>query len=233
NSFYLILQTQIELGPTLKELQESRLRGLKRDGAPCKSLRNMANTTDACETRDPCQHGGICISTDSGPICECRTGDYEGAYCEKDKAPSEASFRGTEYLTIDLSKAEPVLSTQESISLQFKTRAANGLLFYSALALTTLATTSLLSFLITGEGDDYLTISLRDGGAAVSMSLAKGRLDLHIKPVKLRFDDRQWHKIVVHRKVQEVTVIIILSIIRKQMMKNVVKIRRIEHRISK
>lgn len=49
------------------------------------SLRNMmtANTTDACETRDPCQHGGICISTDSGPICECRSGDYEGAYCEK------------------------------------------------------------------------------------------------------------------------------------------------------
>lgn len=47
------------------------------------SLRNTANTTDACETRDPCQHGGICISTDSGPICECRTGDYEGAYCEK------------------------------------------------------------------------------------------------------------------------------------------------------
>ncbi|EFN61331.1 hypothetical protein EAG_01299, partial [Camponotus floridanus] len=29
-----------------------------------------------------------------------------------------------------------------------------------------------------------------------------GRLDLHIKPVKVRFDDNQWHKIVVHRKVQ-------------------------------
>lgn len=48
-----------------------------------------------------------------------------------DKAPSEASFRGTEYLTIDLSKGDPVLSTQESISLQFKTRQPNGLLFYS------------------------------------------------------------------------------------------------------
>ncbi|KAL0121241.1 hypothetical protein PUN28_008721 [Cardiocondyla obscurior] len=149
----------------------------------------MANTTDACETRDPCQHGGICISTDSGPICECRTGDYEGAYCEKDKAPSEASFRGTEYLTIDLSKGEPVQSTQESISLQFKTRQPNGLLFYS------------------GEGDDYLIISLRDGGAAVAMTLAKGRLDLHIKPAKVRFDDHQWHRIVVHRKVQEISTI--------------------------
>jgi len=70
-------------------------------------------------------------------------------------------------------------------------------------------TTSLVLFLITGEGDDYLTISLRDGGAAVGMTLAKGRLDLHIKPARVRFDDHQWHKIIVHRKVQEVTIIIL------------------------
>lgn len=43
------------------------------------------NSSDACEIRDPCQHGGICISTDSGPICECRNPDYEGEYCEKGK----------------------------------------------------------------------------------------------------------------------------------------------------
>ncbi|KAG7203255.1 hypothetical protein KM043_010353 [Ampulex compressa] len=104
-----------------------------------------------------------------------------------DKAPSEASFKGTEYLTIDLSKGAPVLSTQESISLQFKTRQPNGLLFYS------------------GEQDDYLTVSLKDGGASVGMTLAKGRLDLHIKPARIRFDDNQWHKIIVHRKVQEIS----------------------------
>ncbi|KAK0073236.1 hypothetical protein PV325_010047, partial [Microctonus aethiopoides] len=163
------------------------------------------NSTDACETRDPCQHGGICISTDTGPICECRTGDYEGEYCEKEswstllptagadenqewdynKVPSEASFKGTEYLKIDLSKGGPILSMEESISLQFKTRQHNGLLFYS------------------GEEGDYLTVSLRDGGAAVGMLLAKGRLDLHIKPTKIRFDDNQWHKIIVQRRVQE------------------------------
>ncbi|PBC32996.1 Neurexin-3-alpha [Apis cerana cerana] len=101
------------------------------------------------------------------------------------KAPSEASFKGTEYLTIDLSKGDPILSTQETVNLQFKTKQPNGLLFYS------------------GEGDDYLTISLRDGGVAVGMTLAKGRLDLHIKPVRVRFDDNQWHRIIVHRKVQE------------------------------
>ena len=41
------------------------------------------NATDACEDHDPCQHGGICISTDSGPICECRNVDFEGIFCEK------------------------------------------------------------------------------------------------------------------------------------------------------
>lgn len=43
------------------------------------------NLTDACEKNDPCQHGGICISTDSGPLCECRNLDYEGTYCERGK----------------------------------------------------------------------------------------------------------------------------------------------------
>lgn len=81
---------------------------------------------------------------------------------------------------------------------------------HQAHAFTALSAASLVSFLITGEGDDYLTISLRDGGAAVGMTLAKGRLDLHIKPARVRFDDHQWHKIVVHRKVQEVTIVIIL-----------------------
>lgn len=76
----------------------------------------------------------------------------------------------------------------------------------------TLIVTSLVPFLITGEGDDYLTVSLRDGGAAVGMTLAKGRLDLHIKPARVRFDDNQWHKIIVHRKVQEVMIMFLLFI---------------------
>lgn len=48
-----------------------------------------------------------------------------------DKLPSEASFKGTEYLKVDLSKDDPIFSMEESVSLQFKTRQHNGLLFYS------------------------------------------------------------------------------------------------------
>uniref|UniRef100_T1IME3 Laminin G domain-containing protein n=1 Tax=Strigamia maritima TaxID=126957 RepID=T1IME3_STRMM len=39
---------------------------------------------DVCEHQDPCQHGGICISTDNGAICNCRAIDFEGTFCEKD-----------------------------------------------------------------------------------------------------------------------------------------------------
>lgn len=49
-------------------------------------LQGLRNVTDACERHDPCQHEGICISTDSGPICECRNTEYEGMYCERGKS---------------------------------------------------------------------------------------------------------------------------------------------------
>lgn len=44
-----------------------------------------ASTVDACEHHDPCQNGGICISTDGGPICECSYIDFDGSYCEQSK----------------------------------------------------------------------------------------------------------------------------------------------------
>lgn len=50
-----------------------------------------------------------------------------------DKAPSEAVFRGTEFLSYDLSKTggEPIVSAQDSVTFYFKTRQPNGLLFYT------------------------------------------------------------------------------------------------------
>ncbi|XP_017771732.1 PREDICTED: neurexin-1a-like, partial [Nicrophorus vespilloides] len=149
------------------------------------------NSSDACEVRDPCQHGGICISTDSGPICECRNPDYEGEYCEKDKAPSEAVFRGTEFLSYDLSHTggEPIVSAQDSVSFYFKSRQPSGLLFY------------------TGEGTDYLNVAMKDGGLSLTMGLANGKQEMQIKPNKVRFDDNQWHKVSVHRRIQEISAI--------------------------
>ncbi|GAB0092873.1 neurexin-1 [Sergentomyia squamirostris] len=108
-----------------------------------------------------------------------------------DKAPSEATFRGTEFLSYDLGQTggEPIVSAQDAISLYFRTRQSNGLLFY------------------TGHGTDYLNLALRDGGVSLTMGLANGKQEMHIKPSRVRFDDHQWHKVTVHRRIQEISAI--------------------------
>ncbi|KAL3289253.1 hypothetical protein HHI36_003685 [Cryptolaemus montrouzieri] len=107
---------------------------------------------------------------------------------QKNKAPSEAVFRGTEFLSYDLSQTggEPIVSAQDSVTFYFKTRQPNGLLFY------------------TGDGTDYLNVAIKDGCLSLTMGLANGKQDMQIKPNKVRFDDNQWHKVSVHRRIQEV-----------------------------
>lgn len=53
-----------------------------------------------------------------------------------DKAPSEATFKGTEFLSYDLGQTggEPIVSAQDAISLFFRTRQPNGLLFFTGKA---------------------------------------------------------------------------------------------------
>lgn len=50
-----------------------------------------------------------------------------------DKAPSEATFRGVEYLYYDMGRTggEPIVSNQDAISLYFKTRHPSGLIFHT------------------------------------------------------------------------------------------------------
>ncbi|KAF7284423.1 hypothetical protein GWI33_022206 [Rhynchophorus ferrugineus] len=107
------------------------------------------------------------------------------------KAPSEAVFRGAEFLSYDLSQTggEPIVSAQDTITLYFKTRQPNGLLFY------------------TGEGSDYLNVAIKDGCLSLTMGLANGKQEMQIKPNKVRFDDNQWHKVSVHRRIQEISAI--------------------------
>lgn len=57
------------------------------------------------------------------------------AFFTTENPPPEATFRGTEYITYDLQQRslEPILSTNDEISLYFKTRKSSGLLFYTGL----------------------------------------------------------------------------------------------------
>lgn len=58
---------------------------------------------------------------------------------------------------------------------------------------------------LSGHGTDYLNLALRDGGVSLTMGLANGKQEMHIKPSKVRFDDHQWHKVTVHRRIQEIS----------------------------
>lgn len=62
----------------------------------------------------------------------------------------------------------------------------------------------LYALFIPGHGTDYLNLALRDGGVSLTMGLANGKQEMHIKPARVRFDDHQWHKVTVHRRIQEV-----------------------------
>jgi hypothetical protein len=61
-----------------------------------------------------------------------------------------------------------------------------------------------LSSVNLGDGDDYLNLALKDGGLALSVNLGNGRLDTGIQPPSVRFDDDNWHHVVVRRVAQEV-----------------------------
>lgn len=53
--------------------------------------------------------------------------------CFLGMAPLEATFKGDEYLSYDLVQlgGQPILSTQDEISLHFKTTRPDGLLFHT------------------------------------------------------------------------------------------------------
>ena len=49
-----------------------------------------------------------------------------------EKTPSDTTFYGAHYLSYDLSShGDPIISSKDEISLFFKTRQPNGLLFYT------------------------------------------------------------------------------------------------------
>lgn len=39
---------------------------------------------------------------------------------------------------------------------------------------------------------------------ALNINLGSGKLDVQIRPPRVRFDDNQWHRVIIQRKAQEV-----------------------------
>lgn len=40
---------------------------------------------DFCAEQNLCLHGGVCINSDNGTFCDCKSLDFEGNFCEKGK----------------------------------------------------------------------------------------------------------------------------------------------------
>ncbi|XP_021341144.1 neurexin-1a-like isoform X3 [Mizuhopecten yessoensis] len=164
--------------------------------------RGIVSENDQCVVSDPCQHGGICVTHDEGVACNCSYTDFEGEFCSqrsalrnprgnlKKRAPSEVTFFGSQYFMYEWpAKGAPTSNTDE-VSLYFRTRQPSGLLFY------------------TGQGSDFLIVSLKNGGVSVTVNLGSGTYDSEIRPHAYRFDDNHWHHVHVKRKTREIDIMV-------------------------
>lgn len=110
-----------------------------------------------------------------------------------EKRLAETTFHGNlgEYLGynyMDLPNAWSLVSIRESFELSFRTKIANGLLL-----------------LTSDEYEDYLAITIRDAGLTLTMKLGSNVHEKTIKPSKVRFDDNQWHTVLVWRRIREIS----------------------------
>lgn len=70
-------------------------------------------------------------------------------------------------------------------------------------------------YFISGNEEDYLNVAIKDGGISLLMKVTTGKLDIYIKPNRVRFDDYRWHKVTVHRRIKEVSDFILILFIFK------------------
>ncbi|KAJ6218579.1 hypothetical protein RDWZM_009736 [Blomia tropicalis] len=151
----------------------------------------FVHTNQCIDQRHWCQHGGYCYATQDGVFCDCSITDYEGPYCQKEKSSLEVAFRGQYigYNHLDLSTSWSFVSTIESFEFSFRTKSANGLILWNG-----------------DDDEDYLSIALRNAGLLLTIKLGSAPIqEKVISPSKVRFDDNQWHSVVVSRKIREIS----------------------------
>ncbi|KAL8610426.1 hypothetical protein ACOMHN_035143 [Nucella lapillus] len=144
---------------------------------------------DLCERGNPCLNAGVCLTTDDGLMCDCAKTEYKGDRCDIEKIPSDATFFGAQYLSYNLSSGGDVLdSNQDQVSLDFRTKQSDGLLFY------------------TGNRKDYLNLAIKEGVIVLTINLGTGSYEEVVpKDGAPRLDDNRWHHVLVRREARELT----------------------------
>ncbi|KAL4239021.1 Neurexin-2 [Mactra antiquata] len=98
------------------------------------------------------------------------------------RKPLEAMFQGAQFMTYDLTKrGEPIYSSNDQLSMYFKTTQSSGLLFF------------------TGDKQDYLTVSFKNGSVHVAVDLGSGAYNHMVNAGGFKLDDGQWHHLMVTR----------------------------------
>lgn len=110
---------------------------------------------------------------------------------EKNLIETKLNGRLNEYIGnnhLDLPNAWCLISSQESFEISFRTKQSNGLLLLSS-----------------DEFEDYLAITIRDACLTLTIKFGPTIVERTIAPSRIRFDDNQWHSVVVRRRIVELS----------------------------
>ncbi|XP_074640154.1 axotactin-like [Tubulanus polymorphus] len=128
---------------------------------------------------NPCLAGGQCINEYTRFFCDCLGTDREGNRCEKAGATT-ITLQGYDWISYDIyASHEQAHSPQTRITMQFRTRHPNGVLFYA--------------------GDSYpihnhIALSIQDGQVHVSVAFADKEVSTKMG---MNVDNNQWHNLTI------------------------------------
>ncbi|XP_059850094.1 neural-cadherin [Hypanus sabinus] len=124
---------------------------------------------------NPCLNGGTCIDVDWGYRCECSP-MFDGPECQQ----TRYTFKGDGYAWFP-----PIKSCFKSlVSLEFLTETSDGLLLYNGP----------LSYIHSGEPEDFIALELRNGVPSLTINHGSGSLHLQMQP-GVYVADRHWHRL--------------------------------------
>ncbi|KPM06611.1 Laminin G domain containing protein 2, partial [Sarcoptes scabiei] len=116
---------------------------------------------------------------------------FRGLIRNKNLIETKLNGRLNEYIGnnhLDLPNAWCLISSQESFEISFRTKQSNGLLLLSS-----------------DEFEDYLAITIRDACLTLTIKFGPTIVERTIAPSRIRFDDNQWHSVVVRRRIVELS----------------------------
>ena len=136
------------------------------------------DTAVFCSKQSNCLNGGECVEGFGRTYCNCDSVSYTGAKCEL--GASTLSFNGSH--GVELALPELLSSSSEDVSLRFRSRLRNGLLFA----------------LKKSADQPSLVISLEDGRIKCVYDRSKNDKVLYVGDQNL-FNNNKWHTVHVKR----------------------------------